>query len=48
VRREFEFVVDELMLLELGARPKIAKVVSTMAWPTAHGYAKPALQARTA
>jgi AcrR family transcriptional regulator len=44
--REFEVVVDELILHEAGANPKLAKIASTVAWSTVHGYAKLALEGK--
>jgi AcrR family transcriptional regulator len=44
--REFEIVVDELMARELNATPKLAKIASTVAWSTVHGFAKLALEGK--
>lgn len=44
--REFEVMVDELILHEPDANPKLAKIASTVAWSTVHGYAKLALEGK--
>jgi AcrR family transcriptional regulator len=44
--REFEIMVDELMAREPHATPKLAKIASTVAWSTVHGFAKLALEGK--
>jgi AcrR family transcriptional regulator len=44
--REFEVMVDELILHEPDANAKLAKIASTVAWSTVHGYAKLALEGK--
>jgi AcrR family transcriptional regulator len=44
--QEFEIMVDELMAREPHATPKLAKIASTVAWSTVHGFAKLALEGK--
>jgi AcrR family transcriptional regulator len=45
--REFEMVVEELVAAEKAdAKPKQARIISTMAWSTVHGFAKLALEGK--
>jgi AcrR family transcriptional regulator len=44
--REFEILVERFVAEEGGGKPRQAKIVSTVAWSTVHGFAKLALEGK--
>jgi AcrR family transcriptional regulator len=44
--REFELVVEELLAADGGVNARKARIVSTVAWSTVHGFAKLALEGK--
>ena len=43
---EFDVVIEELLAGEGGVNPRQAKIVSTVAWSTVHGFVKLALEGK--
>jgi AcrR family transcriptional regulator len=44
--REFEIVVENLLAVDSGVNARKARIVSTVAWSTVHGFAKLALEGK--